>query len=207
MLSRVWYSAPFRDFHSRLGSVAIFAACILNSGCSEDPPAGTAKSASAVPDMRQTQRAAAMAALREVDSPVAVTDKGRRVRLLNMPEKALPSSMLDEMEAEMSQEWGVSMRLIRTKPPDRSADCHGWIFAQAKWWMMGIDVELILQDNGYKTVTDPAPGDLVLYRSPMNPITHSGLVYAVNGDQVMVESKWSWLGCYVHAADTQPYGG
>jgi hypothetical protein len=189
----------------KVGTLSAMAACFVLSGCSEDPPAKTTAS-----DARreiQARRSAAMAALQEVKAPVAQTDKGRHIRLFRMPEQALPTPMLDTMEGEMAHEWGLSMRVIRTKPPDRAADCHGWIFADGRYWMVGADVETILQDNDYQTVTDPAPGDLVIYRSASNPITHSGLVYSVNGSKVMVESKWAWLGCYLHSAESQPYGG
>lgn len=145
---------------------------------------------------------------REVASPVARTDRGRRVRLLTLPENLLASSTLRALEADMAQEWGPALGVARTSPPDWRADCHGWVFGEGRWWLLGADVELILQDNGYQPVTAPAAGDLVLYRNRTNEITHSGVVCAVLRDEtVLVESKWSWLGTYVHAAVTQPYGG
>src|SRR5262249_42732473 len=110
--------------------------------------------------------------------------------------------------AEMAQDWGVSLLLIRTRSPDGRADCHGWVFGDGCWWILGIDVEAILQDNGYEPVAEPAAGDLVVYRHPSGPITHTGVVFATaRAGSVLVESKWAWLGTYLHALDAHPYGG
>jgi hypothetical protein len=115
--------------------------------------------------------------------------------------------MLEAMEAEMAEEWGRALRLIRTSPPDRRSDCHGWIFADGRWWILGADVDAILQDNGYQPVAEPGVGDLVVYRRGAL-ITHSGVVSATaNGRPALVESKWSWLGTYLHAPEVHPYGG
>src|SRR5262245_4204567 len=173
------------------------------SRAGSDPPAP----ARPVEDV-QAQRMRAMASLREVPSPVALTDGGRRVRLHTMPESALPPAMLRSMEAEMAQEWGPSLRLIRTSPPGGRSDCHGWVFGDGGWWILGADVGAILQDNGYEPVTEPAAGDLVVYRLGSGRITHTGVVSAVGrGGSVLVESKWAWLGTYLHAPDCHPYGG
>ena len=149
-----------------------------------------------------------MAALWENGYHTAVTDRGRRIHLFTMPSAALPREMLDGMESEMAQEWGASMRVIRSSAPDPRSDCHGWIFAKGRWWVLGQDVEVILQDNGYSMTADPSAGDLVVYRHEATPITHTGVVYAVGkGRQILVESKWAWLGTYIHPVESQPYGG
>jgi hypothetical protein len=156
----------------------------------------------------KAERARAMASLREVESPIACTDRGRRIRLFTMPESALPRPMLQAMEEEMAHDWGHTLRLLRTAPPDRRSDCHGWIFADGQFWIHGQDMEAILEDNRYQAVTSPQAGDLVVYRRGPVFITHSAIVFAVEPDgAVLVKSKWSWLGTYLHAVNDHPYGG
>jgi hypothetical protein len=112
------------------------------------------------------------------------------------------------MEGEMAREWGLSLQLIRTSLPDSKSDCHGWVFVEGYWWILGADVEAILEDNGYQPVTEPIAGDLVVYRDRSGLITHSGVVFAASpGKAVLVESKWSWLGSHLHYLDSHPYGG
>lgn len=149
----------------------------------------------------------AMAHLRPARAAVARTDHGREIELLAMPPHALPPDALAAMEKEMAKEWGLAMRIIRTSPPDARADCHGWTFADGRWWILGADVEIILQDNGYQLVSDPRPGDLVVYRQAPTVITHTGVVVAAEDSVPLVESKWCWLGTYLHSVEDHPYGG
>lgn len=143
--------------------------------------------------------------LAEDPTASAWTDRGRKVRLLLPPDVDLAEGPLHAQEREL--ERSLALRLIRTAPPDWRSDCHGWTFADGRWWVYGADVALILEDNGYRPVTDPAPGDLAVYRDLAGTITHTGVVFAASpGRPVLVESKWTWLGCYVHTAQDQPYG-
>lgn len=184
-----------------LAGLALFVWGACQAG-SDPAPSGEAD----LPD--QAERGRAMASLRAVAAPVARTDRGRRVRLLAIPEAVLTPAMVRAMEAKMAQEWGPSLRLLRTGPPDGRSDCHGWVFTAGRFWILGVDVELILQDNGYRRVMEPREGDLVVYRGDRGRITHSGVVFAAHGGgPVLVESKWAWLGTYLHAHDAQPYGG
>jgi len=159
-------------------------------------------------DNTESQRRAALASLREVSSPVALTDRGRQVPLYEMPEPELPTGLLMEMERGMTDEWGPALRLIRTGPADRQSDCHGWVFVEGKWWLLGRDLTTILEDNGYTAVNDPVAGDLVLYWDGWNEITHSGIVSAVAPSRrILIESKWAWLGTHLHQPNDHPYGG
>jgi hypothetical protein len=156
----------------------------------------------------EARRLAALESLREVSSPVARTDRGRQVPLYEMPESALPTGLLTEMERGMTDEWGPALRVIRTGAADRRSDCHGWVFADGQWWMLGRVLKTILEDNGYAAVDEPAAGDLVIYRDGPHEVTHSGVVYAVAPNRrVLIESKWAWLGTHLHRPDDHPYGG
>lgn len=153
-------------------------------------------------------RARAMASLRPELDWVALTDRGRQVRLFHMPESAISPQLLQTMEAEVIADFGRDLRLIRTLPADHRANCHGWIFAERRWWILGDDIDAVVQDNGYERVFEPRIGDLVMYREGANPATHTGVVFAApkNGI-VLVESKWGALGSYLHVPDVQPCGG
>ena len=57
----------------------------------------------------------------------------------------------------------------------------------------------ILHDNGYETVSVPQAGDLAIYHDARGRLVHSSVVRAVSPDGlVMVESKWSFMGRYLH---------
>ena len=102
---------------------------------------------------------------------------------------------------------GQSLRLIATGGRTAESNCHGWVFAGNRFWLMGKDVERILVDNRYETVTDPAPGDLVIYRGNTGAIVHSAIVRGRTGDgEMLLESKWGSKGCFVHAPKYQPFG-
>jgi hypothetical protein len=148
-----------------------------------------------------------MAALHEDPWATAETDRGRKVRLFTAPVQSMPEAALKVQERRMMQHWNLSGGLIRKAPPDGRADCHGWTFTDGRWWIQGPDVPLILEDNGYEPVSRPQAGDLVVYCDLSGTITHTGVVFAVGERQeILVESKWCWLGRYLHAPESQPYG-
>ncbi|GIW93696.1 MAG: hypothetical protein KatS3mg110_1737 [Pirellulaceae bacterium] len=89
--------------------------------------------------------------------------------------------------------------LIREGPIDTRSNCHGWLFAQGECVVMGDAVEAILQDNGYQLVTNPAPGDIIVYRDEHGVIMHSGLVRGILDDGTpLIESKWGLGARYLH---------
>jgi hypothetical protein len=146
-------------------------------------------------------------ALEEVTHVTALTDRGRRVQLFHIPLSVLPPGAAKEKEARMARDAATAMQYIRTAPPDWQSNCHGWTFTGGRWWVLGGDVRQILEDNGYRPVTEPRPGDLVIYRDGADQITHTAVVRGATGEGcVLVEGKWSWLGVYLHRCDTQGYG-
>jgi hypothetical protein len=145
--------------------------------------------------------------LTKVASPLAYTDKGRPVHLFQGPNWDLGRNRMEEIEASFLTSKNLNQHLIRTAPPDLAYDCHGWVFGAAHYWILGGDVESILEDNGYRSVSDPKIGDVAIYRASL--ILHSGLVRSVGADRlVLIESKWGWIGRFVHEPRVgKEYGG
>jgi hypothetical protein len=156
------------------------------------------------------------AMLAELERPVSVrpleslclyTDKGRRILACEPSGNPEWSYLeLEAREAFFLNYHKLTTKLIRTAGPDRSHNCHGWTFAGGKCWLSNRDVDIILDDNGYQAVTDPQPGDLVIYRDANGVVEHSGVVAAKGkGDMVFVESHWGWLGRYIHPVGVQQF--
>lgn len=96
--------------------------------------------------------------------------------------------------------------VIRLGPPDERANCHGWVFTGGRYLLGPDDVELILKENGYAEVSEPQPGDLVVYRQG-GTVAHTAVVrYVTEGQPVLVAGKWGALGVFLHAADKSCYG-
>lgn len=134
------------------------------------------------------------------------TDRGRRVRTYEfagaMPEGGDPV----ELEALFLTVWGAGHRIIRVSGTDPQCNCHGWTFAGGRCWLQSDEAEAILAENGYALAAGPRPGDVVAYRTPDGRVCHTGVVVGVSrGGEVVVESKWAWLGVFVHPAAAQPY--
>jgi len=101
---------------------------------------------------------------------------------------------------------GFSERLIRTGPATEVTNCHGWVFTAGEYWLAPDDVELILTDNNYESVSEPGPGDLVIYREG-SKLLHSGVVRTLMNDgSILVESKWGWMGTFIHPVGGTCYG-
>jgi hypothetical protein len=92
-------------------------------------------------------------------------------------------------------------------PADVSFNCHGWTFAGGACWIFGGAVDVILEDNGYRAVSDPQANDLVVFRNSSNQVTHSGIVRTILPEgEFLMESKWGWAGRFLHTARYQVYG-
>ena len=106
-------------------------------------------------------------------------------------------------EGQISQ--ALAVRLIQTAPPSAETNCHGWVFCDGRFCLEDYDVDRILRDNDYHIVSQPQPGDLIVYRAYSDDVTHTGIVRLVQDDRVLVESKWGRLGRYLHAPGDQIY--
>ena len=69
-----------------------------------------------------------------------------------------------------------------------------------------MDVDSILEDNAYHTVSKPIAGDVVVFRDPAGKVSHTGLVQAIMEDgRVLLESKWGKMGRYLHSPEQHAY--
>ena len=86
--------------------------------------------------------------------------------------------------------------------------CHDWVFTGGRYTLTG-DPQAILEDNGYAEVQLPRAGDLAVYRDQSSgTLMHTGVVRSVGeGGAVLVESKWAWMGRYLHPAGVYCYPG
>lgn len=135
----------------------------------------------------------------------ATTDTGRAVELLQ-PKVSRSPAEARLAESRTLANLGTAERMIRLQPPTDVCNCHGWVFAGGRYWIGPEDVEHILTDNGYNPVSDPRPGDVVIYRDG-RMIVHTGLVRTGGaGAPVLVESKWGWMGVFLHRPEDTCYG-
>jgi hypothetical protein len=142
--------------------------------------------------------------LQEATEVKAYTDRGRPVPLFHVAESESP--LPDLLSGENRVLHDLDRRLIRTAPPDNLSNCHGWVFAMGQFWIHSTEVDGILDDNGYRAVQVPEPGDIAVYRSEMGAPLHSALVRAAADDgMILLEGKWGILGRYVHAPADQIY--
>jgi hypothetical protein len=143
----------------------------------------------------------------EVQACPATTDRGRPVRLLySQLSSDVPPKGFLETEKRLSQSPELLSQMLRTAPPSCRCNCFGWIFTGGRYAISrSAEVEQILQDNGYAPVAVVQVGDLAVYRRNGKTV-HAGIVRTGGADgPVLVESKWGWLSCFIHPANTHCY--
>lgn len=134
------------------------------------------------------------------------TDRGTRIPLRHAADMRDPHH-LREVEQQILAAQRLNSLVIRRKPAADVCNCHGWIFAAGQFWVHFDDVASILDDNGYRRIENPTPGDLVIYRTTGDEICHSAVVRAVCDDgSVLVEGKWGWMGVFLHRVGESCYG-
>jgi hypothetical protein len=145
--------------------------------------------------------------LRRLPPGAVVTDRGHDVPLWEAAGGPGPEEVLRTAEAETLRKYGLAGRVIQVAPGDRSYNCHGWTFTGGRYFLPDDAVEPILRDNGYRLVEQPELGDLVVYRNDHGAVCHTARVWAVQEDgPVLLESKWAWIGRYLHPPDATPFG-
>lgn len=145
------------------------------------------------------------ASLQIVKDKNAGTDLGRSLTLRE-PIESRSSNELLQIDVRTVAERFQRNALLRLQPASDRSNCHGWVFTGGQYWIGPEDVELILEDNGYESVSDPRTGDLVIYRDH-GKIVHSAIVHsAIPGHAVLVEGKWAYLSVFLHSVDDSCYG-
>jgi hypothetical protein len=134
----------------------------------------------------------------------ARTDRGADLPLYTFAPSQEVADIVRDKEEKISQT--LALKLIRTAPPSFDTNCHGWVFCGGHYCVRDSEVDRILADNGYRMVSQPQPGDVVIYRGLAGEVVHTGLVRLAQDDEVLVESKWGRLGRYLHAPGDQIYG-
>jgi hypothetical protein len=145
--------------------------------------------------------------IRSLPPGTAVTDRGRDVPLAEVVGADWSAEDLRDASERNLRETGLWGRVIQVGPPDWSCNCHGWVFTGGRHLVADADVERILQDNGYGPIEAPRVGDLAVYRDDCGSVCHTARVWAVGeGGEVLLESKWGWMGRYLHPPDGTTYG-
>ena len=140
-----------------------------------------------------------------VERVPAKTDRGSGV-VVRGPEVERGQAAIDDPEDRVMRTRGYDQFVIRRAPATDHTNCHGWVFTGGRYWVSGESVGQILSDNNYTAVTDPQAGDLAIYRNEQG-VAHTALVrYVADGMPPLVESKWAWMGVFLHPVDKSAYG-
>jgi len=140
-------------------------------------------------------------------SVVCRTDQGRVIHL-HHSKPAEGDGQKPVTEADFIRALKLEAHLIQSGPADADCNCHGWIFAAGRYWLLGRSIDTILMDNGYREVQAPRTGDVAIFRDGKGEVSHSALVRGRGADGlILLESKWGQLGRYVHTANKHAYQG
>ncbi len=135
---------------------------------------------------------------------LAKTDRGNLIELYRFEIVEDKWKEFAARAEERFKNFGAAM--IRRDQSNARSNCHGWVFAYGKFLLSGSDVEVILTENGYEKVTQPQAGDVIVYRSQLGKILHTGLVQSVLDDgSPLIESKWAVDQRYIHQVKDQPF--
>lgn len=166
-----------------------------------------------IQELHQEERYAEMLPLSKTLTDRFVTDKGNPIQLRFYGELSTWEQELTQKVAQshLAQD-GLADKVQQIGRPGPEYDCHGFTFAGGSGWLSNShEIQQILTDNQYQVTTDPAPGDIIIYRkSATSEITHSGLVSRVelssDGTTRATEivSKWGLDPLYRHAPDDVP---
>lgn len=135
----------------------------------------------------------------EVAHGTVRTDTGQSLRMIAPVRRATAEEVLEVKNQT------VLPNLICTDLPGVDYNCHGWVFTGGRYWVTGLDVARVLNDNGYVPVKTPAPGDVVIYYNNAKQPVHTGLVRASDALGIIIESKWDIRGRYIHLPEMQDY--
>lgn len=145
--------------------------------------------------------------LEDISPSPARTDHNQPVKIRSRVLKARFTPEFLARQSALLDRLGLRERVITLPDADQDCNCHGWVFTGGQYWVASEEVQTILDDNGYQAVTEPHPGDLVIYRDESGAISHTGLLRTAGGDcPLLVESKWGGIGRFIHQAADHAYG-
>ena len=140
-------------------------------------------------------------------SETAYTDRGKHVHLFELRPESADAFSLSGDNGLLMTDTPTPYRSIRVTDPTGASNCAGWVFTGAHHLVQCVDVDSILEDNGYQVVKKPRVGDLIVYRDDANAVTHVGCVaFLLNGEQPFIESKWGYQGVFIHLPEGSPFG-
>src|SRR5262249_33615677 len=99
---------------------------------------------------------------REVPDTAVCTDLGRPVKVFRLVYRNADPAKLERLQAGLLRRLGLEANVIALPEGDVLCDCSGWVFTGGRYWL-GIRVNEILDDNGYRLVREPRGGGLVIY--------------------------------------------
>ena len=129
----------------------------------------------------------------------AQTDRGQSIPLYRPAEPVAGETVANSEYAHAR----FAYALLTTAPPGGDYNCHGWVFAEGRYWIRPDAVPAILRDNGYQPVRDPRPDDLIIYWDANGWPVHSGVVRSVVDGLILVESRWGHGARYLHRPEDQ----
>jgi hypothetical protein len=137
-------------------------------------------------------------------SLVALTDRGRTIPLSEL-HADIDVAGWTQAEDRSFAAMDTLHHLVRSALPDPTCNCHGWVFAEGRFWVDGSDVKNILDDNGYYEVDSPTVGDIIVYHAE-EEILHTGIVRTLDANgAIVIESKWGMNSRILHAPEDQPH--
>ena len=135
---------------------------------------------------------------------MAKTDRGNLIELFRFEIEDDKWKEFAEKSEDRYKNFGAAM--IRREQANARSNCHGWVFASGNYLLSGSDVEIILAENNYEKVSQPKAGDVIVYRSQLGKVLHTGLVQAIlNDGSPLIESKWAVDQRYIHQPKDQPF--
>ena len=138
-----------------------------------------------------------------INLPLA-TKRGEQI-----PNEQREQAIIESMEAR--RELVLKGRLsARVRSLSSTYNCMGMVFASRRTWIEPEHVAMILQDDGYRPVSDEDelyPGDVVIYRDNRGEVSHVGIVTDIRinliqaSREITVLSQWGESGEYLHLVD------
>jgi hypothetical protein len=136
----------------------------------------------------------------------ALTDRGTVLQVFQAQDELDATLAQQDSVRGFLRDKGLADHVIQTAPPNLACNCHGWVFGGGHFIIPGDALAVILRDNDYHLVSKPQPLDLVLFYDEQGKACHSGVVRLADpGGPVLIESKWDWMGRYLHPPEAQPY--